>query len=431
MKALKNNFYSFLSLGFIAFAMFLSSPSFAQLDGKEISQKYSGAVVKILLWDPVLDQLLVDAGEKAGGGYLGRGSGFIVSPDGYIMTNEHVVADCVYGYVYGKFVENGEVKDWIMKTYYNGLENASTTKAIYYSGRPLPIVQIYTGKGPNDYDLYLAEVKSMGTTYDGALLKITHDIDGNPVSGKSFPTVPIGNSDNTIQGEDICIYGYPAQYQGDMSIAMRDMSTMTFGKHSGLDYVFNEDFGMIKTDADINPGNSGGPAFGENMKVIGIASAHGIQTHIGLLGGINGMYHIVEPVPDAFGKLTRLGLSEPDYSGRKQVVMGSDKPELPETFDENSKKPSGMIAVTGTVKSADTGSPIKDAVVGLLALEGGEYVVVSYAQSDASGAFVMDPPVAPGKYVFGAIADGYEDLEAEVDISDSNKSFSVTLAKSR
>lgn len=428
MKTIQKNMKMLFGL---ALLVLWGASAFAQIDGKKIAQNYSGAVVKILVWDPVLEQIYVELGEGVGGGYLGRGSGFIVSPDGYVFTNEHVADKCYYGYVIAKYEQGGKTVDGGILTYTPGLESKSAVKAIYYSGRPIPLIQVFTGTGPKDYEIYIAEVVSMGTTYDGAMLRIVSDINGNSVSGKKFATVPIGNSDKAQQGESICVYGYPAQVEGDMSIALRDMSTMTFGVHSGIDYVFNEDFGMIKTDASINGGNSGGPAFGEGLKVIGIATATGVKTNIGLLEGINGIYHIVEPFPDVLKKLTALGLTPPQYSGNKRVVLGKDKPALPKPFDEKTKPDDGLIAVSGTVKSADSGQPIKDAIVGLLQKQGEEFVIVAYAVTTANGSFVMDPKVPKGSYIFAAIADGYKDVEAKVDISADNNTFTVTMAKKR
>ena len=113
--------------------------------------------------------------------------------------------------------------------------------------------------------------------FDGALLKIISDIDDKPVTTK-FTAIPIGDSDKVIQGESLCVYGFPAQILKDTTALLNDMSTLSIGIMSGLDYNFNADYGFIKTDAEIHPGNSGGPVFNEENKVIGIATAKGNQT---------------------------------------------------------------------------------------------------------------------------------------------------------
>ena len=292
------------------------------LDTKMIASTYYKGVVKILLVDSALEK------EKAGSGYIGRGSGFFVSDDGVIFTNRHVVQYCVNGYIdYDYKDENGSVVTGYEPYSQDIINDASFVKA-YHTGYCTPIVQVYTGTGLNDYKLYVAKVLTIGTgSFDGAMIKIVSDINGNPVYNK-FTPVPIGNSDAAVQGEDLCVYGYPAQYDGNLETMLKDMSTLTIGKLSGYDYVFNKDYGYIKTDASINGGNSGGPVFDETNKVIGIATAVGNKTHIGLVGGINGMYYVAAPQSDVLTKLIAKGLTLPKNAGSISTVTGERKPIL-------------------------------------------------------------------------------------------------------
>ncbi len=309
---MKKILYSFIFLAFLGCKE-------RGLDTKLIASKYYKGVVKILLMDPDLEKV------KTGSGYMGRGSGFIVTDDGYIFTNKHVIEMCVKGYLEYEYLTNNTTKIAIDVYSEELLENPSLVKARYV-GYTVPVIQVFYGAGENDYKLYLAEVVATGSgEYDGALLKIVSDLDGNTVS-KKFTPVPIGNSDNIIQGENLCVYGYPAQFSGAASLMLKDLSTLSLGIMSGYDYVFNQDYGYIKTDAEIHPGNSGGPVFSEDNKVVGIATAKGPTTGIGLVGGLNGMYYISAIDNKAHTALVERGLTLPKRSSSINAIKGEKQP---------------------------------------------------------------------------------------------------------
>lgn len=300
-----------------------AQPTAKGLDSKYIAANYYKGVVKILLIDSVIEK---SNPSKPGSGYIGRGSGFFVTDDGVIFTNRHVVEYCVKGYIdYDYKDETGTVRSAVDPYSDEVVKSPGFVKA-YRTGYTTPIVQVYHGKGESDYTLYVGKVLTMGTgSFDGAVLKIVSDLKGNPVYTKFF-ALPIGNSDAAQQGEDLCVFGYPAQYDGEYETHKKDMSTLTFGKFSGLDYVFNKDYGYIKTDAQINGGNSGGPVFNETNKVVGIATAVGNKTGIGLVGGVNGMYYIVAPKSEILTKLTAKGLTIPKNAGSINTIMGDKLP---------------------------------------------------------------------------------------------------------
>lgn len=289
------------------------------LDTKLIASKYYEGVVKILVMDPELEKL------QPGKGYLGRGSGFIVTEDGYLFTNKHVVEMCVKGYMDYNYFDNKKEMNSVALYSEELLSNRALTK-VNRTGHSIPVVQVYHGKGENDYTLYIAEVVSIGSgTYDGAMLKIVSDLEGKPIS-KKFKTLPIGNSDNVAQGENLCVYGYPAQFMGSAGLMLKDLSTISLGIMSGYDYVFNADYGYLKTDAEIHPGNSGGPVFSEENKVIGIATAKGRTTGIGLVGGVNGMYYISAIDSKAHTELIENGLTLPKRSSSINSARGDKLP---------------------------------------------------------------------------------------------------------
>ncbi|WP_299333632.1 serine protease [uncultured Psychroserpens sp.] len=313
------------SLPFLLFALITvcscvdPKPTPKGLDTKLIASEYSKGVVKIIMADPELEK------EKPGKGYLSRGSGFVVTKDGYIFTNKHVVETAVKGYIYYDYIIGKEKKSKI-DVYSDDIINNKNLLKVHRVGHTIPLIQVFNGKSENDYTLYKAEVVAIGAgAFDGALLKIVSDINDQTVN-TNFTALPLGNSDNVSQGEKLCVFGYPSQFNGSSEMLLKDMSTLSVGIMSGSDFVMNTDYGYIKTDAEIHPGNSGGPVFDENNKVIGIATAKGNKTGIGLVGGINGMYYISAIDSKAHRALINLGLTLPTRSTSINTIKGDKQP---------------------------------------------------------------------------------------------------------
>ena len=141
------------------------------------------------------------------------GSGFVLTQDGYIVTNNHVVSDADEGTI---------------------------------------VVRLYSGEE------YTADVVGTDSMNDVALLKIETE---------GLQTVTIGDSNEIEVGEIVEAIGNPL---GELTF------TMTAGYISALDREINADgtpINMLQTDAAINSGNSGGPLFDMNGNVIGITTA--------------------------------------------------------------------------------------------------------------------------------------------------------------
>ena len=148
----------------------------------------------------------------------GYGSGFVVTEDGYIITNEHVVHNA------------NEINVTI-----NGFEE------------PLPAELVWA-----DYSL------------DLAILKV--DVD------KSLNPIPLGNSNNLRPGDWTIAIGNPFGLShtvttGVISALERPIQIPT---NRGPSRTYKN---LIQTDAAINPGNSGGPLLNINGEVIGINTA--------------------------------------------------------------------------------------------------------------------------------------------------------------
>lgn len=136
------------------------------------------------------------------------GSGFIISDDGYILTNHHVV-----------------------------------------DGADEIIVKL------NDQRELEAEIIGSDERSDVALIK---------VEAKDLPTVELGNPESTVPGQWVVAIGSPFGFDATVTAGIVSAKGRVLGRQQ---YV-----PLIQTDVAINPGNSGGPLFNLDGQVIGINS---------------------------------------------------------------------------------------------------------------------------------------------------------------
>ena len=139
------------------------------------------------------------------------GTGFIISADGYILSNYHVV------------------------------EGASRLTVITFMG-----------------DEYEARLVGFDQMNDVAILK---------VEAANLPTVTIGSSDELIVGDQVVAIGNPlGELTSSLTVGYISAKDRTINTDGNL-------INMMQTDAAINPGNSGGPLFNMKGEVIGITTA--------------------------------------------------------------------------------------------------------------------------------------------------------------
>jgi putative serine protease PepD len=171
-----------------------------------------GDIAEILAKNvPAVVAIVADGGPGNGGG---AGTGFVISDDGVIVTNNHVV------------------------------EFASRIGARFSDGTELDARVLGTDPGS-----------------DLAVLQ---------VEGAGLPTIVLGDSDSVQVGDDVVAIGNALALEGGLSV--------TRGIVSGLDRTVPTSrntalAGVIQTDAAINPGNSGGPLVDSRGRVIGINTA--------------------------------------------------------------------------------------------------------------------------------------------------------------
>lgn len=202
----------------------------------------SGVVKKVVIENS--DSAVVSIAEKVGPSVVGisieyraqsfifgpqegtsSGSGIIITNDGYIMTNNHVISEAMEG--------TTQIK----------------------SGAKIEVIL------PNEIDKpYIATVIGRDAKTDLAVLKI---------DAKNLPAIEIGNSDEVKVGELAVAIGNPG--------GLEYMGSVTAGVISGLNRSIpldeNNELKLIQTDAAINPGNSGGALVNAEGKLIGINTA--------------------------------------------------------------------------------------------------------------------------------------------------------------
>ena len=222
----------------------------------EIYQKYSAGVVEVFSTFPA-GQSQSPLGQSSGP-VQGLGSGFVVSADGHILTNAHVVEN------------NGQ--------------RATTVSVVFKTA---------DGK---DSTKVPATIVGVDETSDVALLKI------DPAKAPALLPLTLGDSDAVQVGEPVVAIGNPLGYD----------FTVTSGIVSATDRNLQSPNGSvipngIQTDAAINEGNSGGPLINAAGEVIGIneqiASQSGGNQGLGFAVPINTAKSVVEQLKTS-GKVT-------------------------------------------------------------------------------------------------------------------------------
>ncbi len=222
---------------------------------------------------------------------VGSGSGVIISSDGYIITNNHVI------------------------------KNARKLEVIL-----------------NNKESYEAEVVGADESTDIALLKINKS---------DLPYLPFGDSDHLRIGEWVLAIGNPFNLTstvtaGIVSAKARDINIMNNNK-------VIESF--IQTDAAVNPGNSGGALVNTRGNLIGINTAISSQTgsYIGYSFAVpsNIAKKVIEDILE-FGNVQRayLGINYEELNSKKAIEFGVGTTEgvlITRILDQGAAKEAGLM----------------------------------------------------------------------------------------
>jgi serine protease Do len=198
----------------------------------------------------------------------GEGSGFIVTSDGYVLTNAHVVADA---------------QEVTVKT--------------------------------TDRREYTAKVVGSDEGSDVAVLKI---------DAKNLPTVKIGDPSKLRPGEWVIAIGSPFGFENSVTAGIVSATSRPM---PGSNYAAP----FIQTDVAVNPGNSGGPLFNLNGEVVGINSQiysrNGGYMGLSFAIPIDTANNVRQQLVST-GRVTRsrIGVSIQDVNAQLAESFGLDRP---------------------------------------------------------------------------------------------------------
>jgi serine protease Do len=267
-------------------ALDLSDPSIPTMEKKIVQAvaEANPAVVSIVIKEefPVFERYYDDAvGDLFGEGEsfrvprirergtekreTGGGSGFIISPDGYIVTNKHVVS-------------------------------ADKADLLIFL---------------NDGEEYTAEVKATDPLNDIAILKI---------EAQNLPYLTFGDSSSLMVGQTVIAIGNPLlEFSNSVSVGVVSglSRSIVAGSPLGQSEQIED---VIQTDAAINPGNSGGPLLDINGKVIGVNVAVASAENIGFALPSNVVEEVVNSVKQ-YGKIIR------PYLGVRYMIINDQVQE--------------------------------------------------------------------------------------------------------
>ncbi|MGQ9903085.1 MAG: S1 family peptidase [Anaerolineae bacterium] len=322
--------------------------------------------------------------------FFGWGSGTVLTRDGLILTNYHVV----------------DVS--------NLIEEFKSEKNITILEDKMVVLFTRQPDQP-PVAMFIADVVDALPDLDLAIVRITSNLSGEEIDPDSLdlPFIELGDSD-TVEIEDVLrIYGYPAI--GGNTI------TFTRGNVSGFDSEEGvQGRAWIKTDATISGGNSGGTALNDAGQLVGVPTQAAVNsarnvTDCRRVQDTNGDGRIDNsdtciPIGGFINALRPVNLAREMI----EAALG----EGPLNPDDPDESVSEGVQIVGTIVDANTGKPISGAVFVVLQagvtwddFTGSEDEVLEAVTTDRRGRFEMTEFLERGKtYSVGWGARGYREV---------------------
>ena len=277
---------------------------------------------------------------------MAAGSGTIVSADGAVLTNHHVLFDAREDRLYDLF-----------------------------------LIARYRG-ADRDPDITCAGVPAHGELrpdVDLAILRCERDLGGQPYWPENWPGLPLGDSQGIVPGEQLWVLGYPGSGAGSIRVSAGLVSGWT-GEQGGT-----ASRAFMRTDAAITGGNSGGAAIDRHGRLIGVPTAFRV---------------ITAERGEQVTAIGKVGLIRPIEAARElfeAARVAAEKKSAALVTGSVSSNGSGRPVAGAFVLALAAGSIAPDSAAPL-----------AWSSTDASGRFTLEPPLPRGqRYTIAVLAPGF------------------------
>src|SRR5690606_636626 len=220
-------------------------------------------------------------------GEVATGSGSIIDPRGYVLTNFHVVGHTHPG--------NGAPGSFI--------NTANEVRLAMVSSARESAEERFIGR------VVRADIR-----LDLALVRIVSDVNGQPIpQSRRFPSITMADTTHLRPGSRLFAFGFP--------LGVRTIN-VTSGEMSGFHMNSREEVAWIRTDAEFNPGNSGGMLLDRRGRLVAVPTA--VLSGRGTLEPIE-LARPVERVPEEWRRALRRGhIDDVEIGGMPELALGEE-----------------------------------------------------------------------------------------------------------
>ncbi len=229
----------------------------------------------------------------------GTGSGFIFDPDGYVVTNGHVI-DRVYWFENNPDVFINNITPSIIRQLMAMEGISNITDALIEKWRQ---ERKFTVKS---YQKFKKVILPSGDDFEFEIKKYSASIDNGgkdvgilKIEKSNLPVVKLGDSNKAELQEEIQTFGFPgaADFQGMQQYYLNPRSMLQVSVGRGRISALKQDYRgvpLLQTDVSLSYGNSGGPAVNRRGEVIGVVTyAGGTFDELGRFTPVQGFNFLI------------------------------------------------------------------------------------------------------------------------------------------